>query len=286
MRQLVAIVGLFSSHIAADADGMRRIFLVRHAERLDHASPEWAAHASRPHDSPLSKLGVEQAELSGEHLLGRKLVGTVYVRSSPLVRCVQTAAALTRSLGMPQHPVQIDEALCEEEPYLRPRMMGTHRHSVPAGERVAVAPTCDAPRGVCQPVLLRAGDLISIHPHIDPTYCTSACVVAHDAVTGAELNGASGLPQTAQQRAQAIVDHLDAVAPPGGTTVLVTHGAFARRLGEILIGEAWANFGYAEAAELVCDGGEDGSSFGPGAWRVVGRWAPAGDAGRSTTRLD
>ena len=34
-----------------------RLFLVRHAERLDHASPSWAAHAARSHDSPLSEIG-------------------------------------------------------------------------------------------------------------------------------------------------------------------------------------------------------------------------------------
>lgn len=180
-----------------------RIILVRHAEREDHKFPQWAAHASRPHDSPLSDAGFEQARRSGKHLRGRNID---FVRSSPLIRTVQTAAAMCEAMGKPSLVVQIDEALCEEEQYLRPRMMGTHKRSVPAADRTAVSPTCDAPRGVCQPVLLRPGDLLSIHRKLDLNYRGSVCMVEHDPRTGVELNAVTKRPQSADERARLIVD--------------------------------------------------------------------------------
>ena len=208
------------------------------------------------------------------------------VRSSPLIRCVQTAAQICSALGLPEQPVQIDDALCEEQSHLRPRMMGTHRASVQAADRTAVAPTCEvAPRGVCAPVLLRPGDLVSVHRHIDVAHRGTACLVEHDRRTGCELDGRTGAPRSAQQRARAVVASIGTLAPVGCATVLVTHGAFARRLGELLVGEeGWANFRYAEVAQFECDGSR--GDYGPGAWTLVGRWAPASDARRSSTRLD
>lgn len=263
--------------------GATRLFLVRHAERQDHKFPQWAATAARPHDAPLSDEGFEQARRTGRELRRRvKATGGVdYVRTSPLVRCVQTAACLTASVGVPALPLQVDEALCEEEAYLRPRMMGTHRLSVPAAERTAVPRTCDdAPRGVCQPVLLRPSDLLSIHRQVDLSYRGQACPVEHDPATGVELDASTHQPQCAEERARRVVAALSQLAPPGSTTVLVTHGRFARRLGELLLGHTCGNFAYSELAELVCVDGED---CGAGKWSAVGeRWSPSGDAGRSS----
>ena len=259
-----------------------RIFLVRHAEREDHARPAWAAHASRPHDSPLSEEGFDQARCTGEYLRGLTEGQTLYVRCSPLVRTVQTAACLTAAMGVPTLPIQADDALCEKERHLRPRMMGTHKHSVQPGDRTAVAPTCDAPRGVCQPVLLRPGDLMSIHRYMDLSYRGEVCPVEFDLASGAELNARTRQPQSSEERAQHVAGGIARLAPVGATTVLVTHGAFARLLGEQLLGvhlpADWANFGYGEVAQL-CATNDD---CAPGNWRVVGeRFAPAGDAGRS-----
>ena len=261
-----------------------RLFLVRHAERLDHASPSWAAHAARSHDSPLSEIGFGQARRSGEFLQKRGVGNDamLYIRSSPLIRCVQTAACLTEKMGVPSLPVQIDDALCELERFLRPRMMGTHRLSVPpADKRTGVAPTCDAPRGVCHPVLLRPGDLAAIHPHVDLEYRGTVCPVDYDPKTGVELDALTQQPLSHHERAKRIVDNMAAIVPPGSTTILVTHGAFAAMLARLLLGETVdvERFGYAEVAELVCATGED--DCGEGQWRLVGeRYAPAGDAGR------
>ena len=205
----------------------------------------------------------------------------LYIRSSPLIRCVQTAACLTEKMGVPSLPVQIDDALCELERFLRPRMMGTHRFSVPpADKRTGVAPTCDAPRGVCHPVLLRPGDLAAIHPHVDLEYRGTVCPVDYDPKTGVELDALTQQPLSHHERAKRIVDNMAAIVPPGSTTILLTHGAFAAMLARLLLGAVDVErFGYAEVAELVCATGED--DCGEGQWRLVGeRYAPAGDAGR------
>lgn len=271
----------------AKRNSQTRIFLVRHGERQDHEDPQWAAQAARSHDSPLSDAGFEQARRAGEHLRGRDIDHhSLFIRSSPLVRTVQTAAHISAGLDMPGLLVQVDEALCEEERFLRPRMMGNHRKSVAPAARTAVPPTCEgAPRGVCKPILLRPGDLLSIHRSIDQTFRGTACLVEHDPATGVELNGVTLQPQSADERAEHIVNGLPRLVPVGSTTILVTHGAFAKRLGERLLGEntpggGFGAFGYAEVCELVCDTGED---CGHGKWHVVGeRFAPAGESGRHT----
>ena len=131
-------------------------------------------------------------------------------------------------------------------------------------------------------VLLRPADLISIHRHCDPSYRGTVCPVDHDLVTGVELHGVTRQPQSAEERARRVVNGFGAIAPPGATTVLVTHGAFATQLGRLLLGDhvptSWADFGYGEVAELVCGTGDD---CGAGRWHLVGeRFAPMGHAGR------
>merc|ERR1719389_43942 len=113
-------------------------------------------------------------------------------------------------------PVQIDDALCEVEAHLRPRMMGTHRHSVSPAERTAVAPTNgDAPRGVCQPVLLRPGDLLAVYPHVDLSYHSKVCPVDFDVATGIELNAQTRQPQSATERVHQVADGIAHLAPVG-----------------------------------------------------------------------
>ena len=46
----------------------RRLFICRHAERQDHLCPTWAASATRPHDGPITPLGVEQAQALGSFI--------------------------------------------------------------------------------------------------------------------------------------------------------------------------------------------------------------------------
>lgn len=97
---------------------MRRVVVVRHAERADEAPLQrlggapWAVGGGRARtDPPLTARGEDMAALAGEHLAS--IVGGGYgfaaVHSSPLVRCLQTAAALARALG--GVPVEADAGL-------------------------------------------------------------------------------------------------------------------------------------------------------------------------------
>jgi broad specificity phosphatase PhoE len=52
----------------------RAIWLARHGSRLDFDDPEWAKHALRPYDPPLSADGRRQAEAMAARLAGAPVV--------------------------------------------------------------------------------------------------------------------------------------------------------------------------------------------------------------------
>eukprot|EP00747_Dinoflagellata_sp_TGD_P016909 gnl/TRDRNA2_/TRDRNA2_125453_c0_seq1.p1 gnl/TRDRNA2_/TRDRNA2_125453_c0~~gnl/TRDRNA2_/TRDRNA2_125453_c0_seq1.p1 ORF type:complete len:472 (-),score=68.17 gnl/TRDRNA2_/TRDRNA2_125453_c0_seq1:98-1513(-) len=88
--------------------------VVRHGNRLDH-TPEWEHYEHRhrrPHDSPLTKKGMRNANSVGQRLLKRWPDGHPYrmIWSSPYYRCVQTAAEIALSLDI---PVCVDRDLGE-----------------------------------------------------------------------------------------------------------------------------------------------------------------------------
>ena len=82
-------------------------WIVRHGERADVAEPSWALTAARPHDPPLTSLGMQQAAATAEGLKGQR-VDIVY--TSPFLRCVQTAQVIADALGV---PLRIEPGLCE-----------------------------------------------------------------------------------------------------------------------------------------------------------------------------
>eukprot|EP01064_Diplonema_japonicum_P002056 TRINITY_DN11332_c0_g1_i1.p1 TRINITY_DN11332_c0_g1~~TRINITY_DN11332_c0_g1_i1.p1 ORF type:complete len:271 (+),score=44.20 TRINITY_DN11332_c0_g1_i1:86-898(+) len=143
------------------------VVAMRHGERWDHVRPEWAAMASRPHDSPLSVQGFEDAENLGKHLKETLKGLEVVVYSSPLVRCIQTADATLHGMGFDRaHPhtpsINVDSCLAESETAMQARLMRTHKDSVPREEHV--------PEGSPYPVLLSPGDLISVSQLVNLTY--------------------------------------------------------------------------------------------------------------------
>ena len=82
----------------------REVYLVRHGERMDFNEkkewdPGWPKRAVslglNPEDAPLTERGHSQAGETAE-LIGRN-VKNVY--TSPFLRCVQTAEAISKSLG-------------------------------------------------------------------------------------------------------------------------------------------------------------------------------------------
>jgi broad specificity phosphatase PhoE len=80
---------------------------VRHGERLDHVDRGWAAGAAHPHDTPLSARGRQQAAEFGAWW-ARKLTSkkarqfaVACVVSSPMRRCLETAAPIAAAVGAP-----------------------------------------------------------------------------------------------------------------------------------------------------------------------------------------
>lgn len=86
---------------------MRSIWIVRHGDRLDFADSEWARSAERPHDTPLSASGVEQARRLGTRLRPERIG---YVFSSPFLRAVETAHWAAEALDL---PIKIEPGLSE-----------------------------------------------------------------------------------------------------------------------------------------------------------------------------
>ncbi|GFR40596.1 hypothetical protein Agub_g1176, partial [Astrephomene gubernaculifera] len=101
----------------------RYVIVMRHAQRQDEVEDDWpgaeaARPGGRPWDPPLSSpCGLGQAEAAGANLLewerrtGARIVSIV---SSPFLRCLQTAAAACRHLGLPRMHLSwsLSETLC------------------------------------------------------------------------------------------------------------------------------------------------------------------------------
>jgi len=78
---------------------LRRVYLVRHGERLDFVDREWYKTAKAPHDPPLTERGLRQAEETGRFLQARGPVSQVL--ASPFLRTVQTADRIAEALDLP-----------------------------------------------------------------------------------------------------------------------------------------------------------------------------------------
>ncbi len=71
-----------------------RLYLVRHGQSAGNAEGRFGGHSP----TPLSKLGMQQAEITGQALAKEK-IGVIY--SSDLHRAVQTAQPLAQLLNLP-----------------------------------------------------------------------------------------------------------------------------------------------------------------------------------------
>ena len=87
------------------------VWVARHGQRIDQADGDWWETASRPHDPYLTELGMRQAEAAGRELASQGVDDSYIVYSSPFLRCVQTAQAIARELGV--GTIRIEPGLAE-----------------------------------------------------------------------------------------------------------------------------------------------------------------------------
>jgi broad specificity phosphatase PhoE len=77
----------------------RKLYLVRHGQRLDAVDKQWhAKQGGDKYDSPLSSTGIMQAEQLARRLQDEAIDVII---SSPYLRALQTAQPIAEALGMP-----------------------------------------------------------------------------------------------------------------------------------------------------------------------------------------
>jgi hypothetical protein len=134
----------------SDQSTPRFMYIARHAERLDRAMEKekksWMAFAARPQDPPLSELGQQQAAALGTRLAApsgkqsssgdssssssSNKAGSsttsptspprpTRIVTSPMVRCVMTAAKIADKLDLGPNSIWVEEGLCEEAKSMR-----------------------------------------------------------------------------------------------------------------------------------------------------------------------
>ena len=105
---------------AVSEGGAARLFVARHAERLDRAleaeGKTWIQLAVRPHDPPLSPHGREQARRLGRHLRDK---GISRILCSPLIRTTQTADLIAAEIGLGEDSIWPEDGLCEDAVSMR-----------------------------------------------------------------------------------------------------------------------------------------------------------------------
>jgi broad specificity phosphatase PhoE len=102
----------------------RGIFVSRHGERADYAyhkrGENWQSQARRPWDTPMTAGGHKQGEAMGAaaaaHAERLGLANIEWILCSPLLRCVETAAAAATALGVKTVSLEPDlcETMCED----------------------------------------------------------------------------------------------------------------------------------------------------------------------------
>ena len=205
-----------------DDEAAGLVWVMRHGERADVADPSWdAATAERPHDPPLTELGVRQALATGQDIRARSArVDVVY--TSPFLRCVQTAAAVAAELG--GVPLRVEPGLSE----------------------LAHAEWFDAPpidAGMATPALQLAASAIAPGVRIDASYRplfdtaerSAACghgTARFDPVAFPETSGESTARFEATSRALRQASPFSVIATHGYGVWVICEEAIGRELWE------------------------------------------------------
>lgn len=123
---------------------LSKLWIVRHANRLDFVRPEWFQTATYPYDPPLADNGWWQAEAIADRL-GSASIN--YILASPYLRAIQTAVPLAKRLNLPIYPEKgamewLPPNWTDGFPALTPPALLTQEYpSVDFGYRSKVVPT-------------------------------------------------------------------------------------------------------------------------------------------------
>lgn len=106
------------------------VWIARHGNRLDFATPDWFLTAERPYDPPLydgediphQPNGFKQAKRLGERLKREKIT---HIFASPFLRTVQTANEVAEALDL---PIKVESGLSE---WLNPHWMPSMPEKLP-----------------------------------------------------------------------------------------------------------------------------------------------------------
>jgi len=194
-----------------------KIWVMRHAEKLDDVDDAWAASAPRPYDAPITPTGVEQARAVGAELAASGARIDV-VACSPFLRCLQTAEHVLEAYqaGRPEPRVQVAVDLGLSE--------------VMTKRNVPVAPTMLSEQ---EALSLAPGLKGRLMPAPDGGYAISQAPSWPETMTAAMARYTETLlrlPQRFPQRNILVVAHGDTVAQFVSMTEKVRWGAGAHAL--------------------------------------------------------
>lgn len=256
-----------------------KLFIIRHAERVDHEDFEWQNFAHRAHDSPITEVGFGQAKaVSNDFLKKHKLNGKgnkVLFLVSPLNRCALTARTIIQELGLvDKTSMKFEQGVSEANLYLRGRMMGTHRTSNPKNALT------DEKRSCQEPVLLGAGDLMAVsypvkvdlkHEMIHEVKYNADCYeILNNNDPKEVLEYDDRIKVFIPKFKKWLAEEANKAPKENLTVFIVTHGALGSSITrQLMKAEDEIKFGYVTTVEL--EGNLETDQFDlKGTWRIPG----------------
>ncbi|KZW01945.1 PGAM-domain-containing protein [Exidia glandulosa HHB12029] len=119
---------------------LERIYIARHGFRMNWHNPNWTTPTNVARDSPLSALGIEQAEELAKHFESMPPEERpTAIFSSPYYRCLQTATPVAQRLGI---PLYVEPGIAEWYTPVVPHS-GLHPRPPPAKALKGFVPTVD-----------------------------------------------------------------------------------------------------------------------------------------------
>uniref|UniRef100_A0A061R113 Phosphoglycerate mutase-like protein n=1 Tax=Tetraselmis sp. GSL018 TaxID=582737 RepID=A0A061R113_9CHLO len=112
------------------------VVVLRHGIRMDDVESQWLDSTETPWNPPLSDAGILQAKETAQTL---SALGIRRVICSPFLRCLETAALVMESLGLPHSACTIDCCVAEVmDTRILVRGDGHGRVAAPAAEQLSL----------------------------------------------------------------------------------------------------------------------------------------------------